>query len=331
MAVALVLALTWRRDAALVLGGLVLLVVGADLLVAGAVNIARSMGISPLVIGLTVVAFGTSAPELAASVRSALVGKGDLAVGNILGSNIANICLILGLTAIFRPIPIATGIVRRDVPIMIGVTALGILVLGGGTVSRFEGVILSLGIVGFVLYMFFEARREGDAGEHHLGEIVGDEPKQQTNIPASVAILLAGIGLLVLGADVLVRGATSLATAMGVSSAVIGLSVVAFGTSLPELATSLTAAFKRESDLAVGNILGSNVFNLLCVMGLSAVARPLEVPAEAMARDVWVMGLASLACLPMLTSARRISRGEGTILFVFYVGYIAAIYWMKIG
>ncbi len=312
-----------RDDLARVLVGVLLLVLGAEWLVTGAARLARDMGVSPFVVGLTVVAFGTSAPELAASVRATLAGEGELAVGNVIGSNIANICLILGLTAIMRPVPVQSGVVRRDVPIVIGVTIGAILVFMDGVVGRIEAAVLAVGIVAFTVFLVVAGRRE-------VIEQALDEPEQVIRVgPARVWTIvrtLVGMIALVLGADLLVEGASALAAALGVPSVIIGLSLVAFGTSVPELATSLAAALKRESDIAVGNILGSNVFNILCVLGISGLVRPLDVPDLAMQRDVWVMLVVALACLPILGTARRISRIEGSLLFTTYIAYIVVIY-----
>ncbi len=312
-------------DAGRVVGGLLLLVIGSEWLVTGSAALARSLGVSSLVIGLTVVAFGTSAPELAASVRAALEGEGELAVGNVVGSNIANVCLILGFTALLRPVPVESGVVRKDVPIMLVVTALAMLTFWDGTISRIEGGLMFLGIIGFTGAMFFAGRKETSL------QLAADPPKSEPPSirrgPVALRII-AGLISLVIGAELLVNGATGLATAWGVSSAVIGLSVVAFGTSLPELVTSITATLKRESDLAVGNILGSNVFNLFCVLGVSSLVRDLDVPPETMQRDAWMMFIVSAACLPILGTSRRISRIEGAMLFVTYMTYVTVIYFV---
>ncbi len=312
-----------RDDLARVLVGVLLLVLGAEWLVTGAARLAREFGVSPFVVGLTVVAFGTSAPELAASVRATVAGEGELAVGNVIGSNIANICLILGLTAMLRPVPVQSGVVRRDVPIVIGVTIGAIVTFVDGVIGRIEAAILASGIVAFTVFLVIAGRRE-------VIEQALDEPEPVIRVGPSrlwlVARTLIGMVALVLGADLLVDGATALAEAMGVPSVIIGLSLVAFGTSVPELATSLAAAIKRESDIAVGNILGSNVFNILCVLGISGLVRPLDVPPLAMQRDAWVMLVVALACLPILGTARRISRLEGTLLFVTYLVYVIVIY-----
>ncbi len=312
-------------DPAMLVGGLLLLVFGAEWLVTGSAALARALGISPLVIGLTVVAFGTSAPELAASVRASAAGEGPLAVGNIVGSNIANVCLILGFTALLRPVPVRSGVVRKDVPIMLLVTVLAMLAFLDGRVQRFEGALLFAGILVFTGFMFVAGKKEAAAmAREVLGED-DDAPPKARAAPMVVRIIV-GLISLAIGAELLVRGATGLALAMGVSSAVIGLSVVAFGTSLPELVTTITATFKREADLAVGSILGSNVFNLLCVLGAASLVRGLDVPPETMSRDAWIMLFVSAACLPILGTSHRISRIEGAVLFVTYLVYVVVIF-----
>lgn len=323
-AVALALWAFAQVDPAKVVGGLLLLVIGAEWLVTGAVALARAMGVSPLVIGLTVVAFGTSAPELAASVRASLAGNGALAVGNVVGSNIANVCLILGFTALLRPVPVESGIVRKDVPIMLVVTALAMLAFLGGRVERWEGALMILGIIVFTVLMFIGGKKE--ASLRTPDSIEEDKPRPTIRRKSIAIRIVLGLVTLVFGAELLVGGAKGLASAMGVSSTVIGLSVVAFGTSLPELVTSITATFKREADLAVGNILGSNVFNLFCVLGAASLVRGLDVPPETLTRDAWMMLIVSAACLPILGTSHRISRFEGALLFVTYLVYMVVIY-----
>ncbi len=323
-AVALALWAFAKFDLSMVIGGLLLLVIGAEWLVTGAVALARAMGVSPLVIGLTVVAFGTSAPELAASVRASLDGNGALAVGNVVGSNIANVCLILGFTALLRPVPVESGVVRKDVPIMLVVTALAMLAFLGGRVERYEGALMILGIIVFTALMFIAGKKE--ASLRTPDSIEEDKPRPTIRRKSIAIRIVLGLVTLVLGAELLVGGAKGLASAMGVSSTVIGLSVVAFGTSLPELVTSITATFKREADLAVGNILGSNVFNLFCVLGTASLVRGLDVPHETLTRDAWMMLIVSAACLPILGTSHRISRFEGALLFVTYLVYMVVIY-----
>ncbi len=323
--VLLFVSLDW---AALVVG-LMLLVLGADWLVDGSARLASRLGVSHLVIGLTVVAFGTSAPELGASVQATLKGEGALAIGNVVGSNIANICLILGLTALIRPVLCPVRLVREDVPAMIGVTAVGMLVIGtGGVVGRIEGVVLTLGIFAYTYWLYTRGRREAAAGlkgtvAAQLAEAV-EQPKGQDSegggVWREVLLVLVGAAALGVGSKMLVFGASSVAASMGVSASVIGLTIVAFGTSVPELVTCLNAVLKKESDIATGNILGSNVFNILSVLGVSSLVRPMDVPPEIVSRDMWVMLAVALVCLALMR--KRVSRLGGGFLFLSYLLYM---------
>jgi len=296
-------------------GGLIMLLGGAELLVRGASRIAAALGIPPVIIGLTVVAFGTSAPELAVSLSGALHGDGgnDISLGNVVGSNIVNILLILGLSAAITPLAVTRRLVRTDVPIMIGLSAL-VWILGlNQRLGNLEGWLLVTLLAAYLASCFLRERREQPVAD---GAAV---PPPRQGMPLSVGLTLAGLGLLIVGADLLVNGATSLARVLGISELIIGLTVVAGGTSLPELATSLLAAIRGERDIAVGNIIGSNIFNMLAVLGLAAVVAPggLAISPAALGVDLPVMIAAALACLPIFFSDYRISRPEG-ILFLFY-------------
>lgn len=327
--------LPFSYDGAMLVAGLTLLVLGADWIVEGAIGLAKQLEISSFVVGLTVVAFGTSAPELAASVQAAWRGEGALAVGNVVGSNIANVCLILGLTAVLRPVPCKSSVIAKDVPVMIGVTILGMIVMGTGPdgtglVTRLEGGLLVAGILLYTAFFFIVGRRESREVlaelERQMGEYIGSEQGVPKSTRACIILSVVGALTLAGGAALMVEGATNVAQNLGVSSVVIGLTMVAFGTSVPELMTSLTAAFKKEPDLAVGNILGSNAFNILSVLGIAALVRPLEVPALTISRDMWVMLAVALLCLPVMGSFRRITRWEGGAMFAFYIGYIVVVY-----
>ena len=298
-------------------GGLVLLVAAAHLLVRGAAALALRFGLSPLVVGLTVVAFGTSAPELVVSVQAALGGQGGIAVGNVVGSNIANIGLILGAAALVRPVIADPAVLRRDLPVLLGATAAGALVLYDRDVGRVEGALLVAALGVYLAWSVREARRQRAAVD--LGAPTGPAWRDA----ASVAL---GLGGLVVGADLFVRGAVGLAEAAGVSNAVIGLTVVAFGTSLPELATSVVAAVRGESEIAVGNVVGSNLFNVLGILGVAALVRPVVAPGLELV-DVAVMAAFAVAVVPMLVSGRRLVRVEAGLLaagYVAYVGYLVA-------
>ncbi|GAB4457016.1 MAG: calcium/sodium antiporter [Anaerolineae bacterium] len=301
---------------------LALLVVGAEVLVRGASRLAVAMGISPLVVGLTVVAYGTSSPEMAVSVQSALAGQADIALGNVIGSNIFNVLFILGLSALITPLVVSLQLVRRDVPIMIGVSLLLWLMALNGGVERWEGGLLFGGVVAYTVWSVWQSRRES---KQVVAEEFGEAQPERGALPLlkNLAFIGAGLGLLVLGSNWLVSSAVSLAEAWGVSQLVIGLTIVAAGTSLPEVATSVVASLRGERDIAVGNVVGSNIFNILSVLGLAAVVSPngVAVSSAALAFDMPVMVLVALACLPIFFTGGVIARWEGGLFLAFYVGY----------
>ena len=307
------------------IAGLVLLVAGAEVLVRGAAKLAAQFGIPPLVIGLTVVAFGTSAPETAVSVQSAFNGSGDLAIGNVIGSNIANVLLILGVTALVAPLVVSRQLIRLDVPIMIGASLVTWALAWDGSLSRLDGALLFGGILAYTAFLIISSRREKKAeGADEFEDEYGlhETPKPYA-WAINAALVIAGLALLVGGANFLVEGAVQLARALGMSELVIGLTVVAVGTSLPELATSVMAAIKGERDIAVGNIVGSNIFNLLCVLGLASLVSPaaIAVSPNALAFDFPVMIAVAVACLPIFFSGYRINRWEGLLFLGYYVAY----------
>lgn len=303
--------------------GLLLLVAGAELLVRGASRLASAAGISPLVVGLTVVAFGTSAPEMAVSVQSAVAGQTDLAVGNVVGSNIFNVLFILGLSALIVPLVVSRQLIRLDVPLMIAVSFLLILLSLDGEISRLEGAFLFAGIIVYTVFLIRQSRRESAALAVDLPE--GYTSGKSSSWVANVAMVIIGLALLVLGARWLVNGAVEIATALGVSELVIGLTIVAAGTSLPELATSVLASIRGERDIAVGNVVGSNIFNILAVLGLSGIVAPrgLTVVESALTFDIPVMIAVAIACLPIFFSGYLIARWEGALFLAFYVAYVA--------
>lgn len=309
--------------------GLVLLVVGAEILVRGASKLAALFGISPLVIGLTVVAFGTSAPETAVSVQAALSGSGDLALGNVIGSNIANVLLILGLAALIAPLTVSRQLIRLDVPIMIGVSLLAWGLAANGSLGRIDGALLFLGVVLYTAFMVVSSlrssRSEAAADDATGTTAAATDSGGRRSWLRHPVFIVAGLVLLVTGSDFLVTGATTLALALGLSELVIGLTVVAVGTSLPELATSILAAIRGERDIAVGNVVGSCIFNLLCVLGLSALVAPqaIAVSTASLAFDFPVMVAVSLACLPIFFTGFRIERWEGALFVAYYVAYTA--------
>lgn len=304
--------------------GFVVLVVGADWLVKGASRLAMAAGITPLVIGLTVVAFGTSAPELAVSVTSALGGEADLAVGNVVGSNIANVLLILGLSALFAPLIVHQQLIRLDVPIMLGASVLFLILALDGNLSLWDGILLSGCVISYVIFLVFESRAEKNpvvlAGYETLAKEVTETHSPLVNI----GWLLVGMVGLVGGSQLLVKGAVAVALALDVSELIIGLTVLAIGTSLPELATSVIAARRGERDIAVGNVVGSNIFNLLSVLGFTSIAALGAVPvsAEALRVDIPIMLGVALICLPMFRTGYEITRLNGALFISAYILYL---------
>ncbi|MGP1396974.1 MAG: calcium/sodium antiporter [Inquilinaceae bacterium] len=302
--------------------GLLLLLIGGEFLVRGAVALARSLGVSPLLIGLTLVGFGTSTPELLTSLEAALAGSPGIAVGNVVGSNIANILLILGIAAVIMPIPVSPDALRRDGSMML-VAALACV--GLAVVGRIEapaGIALVALLVGYVVYTYRRESRVPDASASmHAAEAgaIAVTPQRRW---VSVAVAIAGLAMTLLGARLLVHSAIDLAEAMGVSDAVIGLTIVAVGTSLPELATSVMAALRRQSDVALGNVLGSNIYNVLAILGITAIVTPVDVPAQIATFDVYVMLAVTLLLLGFAFTGRRLSRGEGGTFVLLYAAYV---------
>jgi len=310
------------------IAGLILLVAGAEMLVRGAAKLAAQFGISPLIVGLTVVAFGTSAPETAVSVQASLGGSGDIAVGNVVGSNIANVLLILGLTALIAPLVVSRQLIRLDVPIMIGASLVTYALAWDGALSRLDGALLFSAIIGYTVFLIISSRRASAAAaadDEFSREFGLNEPPKPYASLINAGLVFAGLVLLIAGSHFLVEGAVSLAKALGLSELVIGLTVIAVGTSLPELATSIMAAIRGERDIAVGNIVGSNIFNLLAVLGLASLVSPaaISVATNALAFDFPVMIAVALACLPIFFTGYSISRWEGLLFLAYYVAYTA--------
>ena len=304
--------------------GLVVLVVGADVMVRGASRLAVSFGVSPLVVGLTVVAFGTSAPEMAVSVGSALAGSPDLAIGNVVGSNIANVLLILGISALITPLLVDEQIIRQEIPIMIGASALLVVMALDGNIGLLESIVLFALVIAYTVFLVIQSRRASKAVQDEF----------ETGIPTStwdshwavqIGLIAAGLAMLVVGADWLVDAAVAFARAFGVSDLVIGLTVVAVGTSMPEIATSIVAAMRGQRDIAVGNVVGSNVFNILAVLGAAGIASGVGLPVSEAARnfDLWVMLAVAFACLPIMITGREIARWEGVVFLAYYAAYTA--------
>lgn len=305
-------------------GGFALLVGGGELLVRGAATLAAIAKISPLVIGLTVVAFGTSAPELGVSLQAALAGSADVAIGNAVGSNITNILLILGAAALVTPLIVSSQLIRIDVPLMI-CASLGLWgVAADGLLVRWEGIVMFLLLIAYIVYCIRKSRSE-------LADVVEEfdlEYAQRRANPRSVMVqlgyVLCGLILLGVGARVLVAGAVTVATKLGVSELVIGLTVIAIGTSLPEAVTSVVASFRGQRDIAVGNVVGSNLFNILCVLGLTAAIAPEPIPVSptAIHFDIPVMVAVAMICLPIFLTGSRIRRWEGALFLAYYVAYV---------
>lgn len=302
--------------------GLVVLVVAAELFVRGAAGIAARVGISPLIVGLTAVACGTSAPELAVSLNASLNGSPDLAVGNVVGSNIFNILFILGCTAIITPLIVEKKLIRIEVPIMIGAALALWFLVRDGHLGQGESALLFTALVGFIVYTVISARRES---RHNTDDPHHTQPETRKPIWITIALLIVGLAGIVFGANLLVRGATEIAKAMGVSDLIIGLTIVAAGTSLPELATSFVAALRGHRDIAIGNVIGSNIFNILGILGLTGSITPDGIPvaSSVLSFDIPVMLAVCITCLPVLISGCGISRGEALALLAGYLAYTA--------
>lgn len=310
--------------ALLLIAGLVLLVLGGELLVRGASKLASSLGISPLVVGLTVVAFGTSAPELAVSVQATWAGQTDIALGNVIGSNIFNVLLILGVSALITPLVVAGQMIRQEVPVMIGTSLLLYVLAHDGAIGRLEGGLFVLLLLGYTVLLIRQSRRETAAlREEYAGEIHIAPRAWDDKLLVQIGLIAAGLVALVFGARALVAGAVAIAQALGVSELIIGLTIVAGGTSLPEVAASIAAAVKGQRDIAVGNVVGSNIFNILAVLGISALASPaaLSVSESLLEFDMIVMLAVAIACLPIFFTGNVIARWEGAVFLAYYVAY----------
>lgn len=307
------------------IAGLVLLIIGAEALVRGASKIAAGIGIPSLIIGLTVVAFGTSSPEMAVSVMSSLSGNVDIAVGNVVGSNIFNVLFILGLAAVITPLVVAQQLLWVDVPITIGVSVLMLLMGWNGSISRVEGMILFLLLIAYNIFLVRKSRKERSLlVKLEYEEEYGNGKKHDWRFwLLNGTLILVGLAMLVLGSRWLVDGATTIARSLGVSDLIIGLTIIAAGTSMPEVATSVIASIRGERDIAVGNAIGSCIFNILAVLGISAFVSPEGIPvSEAAIRfDIPIMIACAIACLPIFFTGHRIVRWEGGILFGYYIFY----------
>ncbi len=306
--------------------GLAVLTAGAELLIRGATRLAAALGISPLVIGLTVVAFGTSAPELVVSIQSAYRGQGDIAIGNVVGSNIFNVLFILGVSALIVPLRVSQQLVRFDVPLMIGLSLLMGLLCLDGRIGPWDGLLLSTGLVTYTVWAIRQSRKEQAAiREEYAAEFGGPADPSPTRVWANSGLVIFGLLLLVFGSHWFTGAAVAIARTLGVSELVIGLTVVACGTSLPEIATSVTAAWRGERDIAVGNVVGSNILNIMGVLGLSSIVsvQGIAVSDAALRFDIPVMIAVAVACLPIFLTRHTIDRWEGGLFFLYCVAYFS--------
>lgn len=341
----------------LIIVGMLVLIGGGEVLVRGASRLAITLKIPPLVVGLTIVAFCTSAPELAVSLNAAFAGKADMAIGNVVGSNICNICLILGLAALIRPIVVSSSLIRLEIPLMIFLSFLmyafalsggdGVFSLFGGNyegvITRPEGLVFVGILIVYICWTVYEVGKHKKQNEEYIKEIeeeIVPEKKEEDqkiagsgNIIVNVCYLIIGIAMLCAGSDMMVKGAVSTARSFGVSELIIGLTILAVGTSLPELVVSIMAAIQGKAELAVGNVVGSNIFNVLCVLGLTAVCSPdgIDVAAKALQFDIPFMILMSLFCIVICITGKRISRGEGVFLLACYAAYLCFICFSESG
>lgn len=302
--------------------GLVLLYWGAEGLVRGSSSIALRLGVTPLVIGLTVVAFGTSAPEMVVSIKSAYLEQGDIALGNVIGSNIFNVAVILGLSAAIRPLAVKVQLIKFDAPIMIIVSLLLLVIFRNGYLGRVEAALLFTGVVTYTIVNIIMARKE--TNPEVTAEFAEGTPHESRSLLKDLAFIIGGLALLVLGARFLVDSAVAMARVWGVSEAVIGLTIIAAGTSMPELATSVIAAIRKESDIAIGNIVGSNIFNILAILGVAGLVKPLDAGGINLV-DFYLMIALAILLLPMMITGKKITRWEGLVLMAVYAGYL---YWL---
>lgn len=306
--------------------GIALLTIGGEALIRGALGIAERLGISALLSGLVIVGFGTSMPEMVVSIDAVLSGQPDIAIGNIVGSNIANILLILGLCAVITPLAVTPSALRRDAVVVIAASSLFVVLAWGTGLSKIDAVILLLALVTYLAWAYWSERdKTAPSGVVHLAEAA-----EMTLVPKSLlwsgGASILGLVLLIVGSQVLLKGAVGVAQIMGVSESVIGLTLVAVGTSLPELTISIIAALRKHADVAVGNVLGSNIFNLLGILGVSALLQPLEVSGRIAAFDQWVMLGVALLLFVFLYTGRTLTRLEGGVLLIGYIAYVGASY-----
>jgi cation:H+ antiporter len=317
----------------LVVGGLVLLVIGAQSLVRGASKLAVALGIPPLLVGLTIVSYGTSAPELAVSVQSALAGNTGIVLGNVVGANIYNVLFILGFCALISPLGVAPQLIRFDVPVMIGCAILLLVVARDGSLGRLDGVVFLVGIAVYTVYVVLQSRREQKQVAKDQAPQTKETVQPDRRYWLHLLMIVVGIGLLGYGSDLLVEGAVAIAQALGVADVLIGMTVVTIGTTSPELSASLVASFKGAKDIAVGNIVGSNIFNILAVLGAGAVVAPggIGVDETMISFGIPVMTAVCIACLPVFFAGQAIRRWEGALFLVYFVIYLGFLILWELG
>jgi cation:H+ antiporter len=306
-----------------IIAGFVILLLGGDFLVRGAVSMAERLGVSPLIIGLTIVALGTSAPEFMVSIKAVINNASGIAIGNVVGSNIANVLLVLGLPAMIYPITSSGASLNRDNLIMVGASLLFIAFCWSGTLVAWQGAVFLLMLAAFLYHAYRAAKREGGSGAEFSEDFDGGG-RFPNSVAVSLGLIAAGFAGLFLGSHLLVEGSVAVAREAGVSEAVIGLTMVALGTSLPELTTSFIAAVRRHGDVAIGNVVGSNLFNILGVMGAAALMMPVPVPKEILNYDLWIMLAASLLLMPFAFRRWPIGRLAGLVFMAGYLGYITS-------
>jgi cation:H+ antiporter len=322
--------LSWQA-AGLFLLGLALVIAGAELIVRAATRVAVMLNVKPLLIGLTVVAIGTSTPELAVGITASLEGRGALAVGNIAGTNIVNILFILGLSALLRPLPLQLLSIKLDLPVMVAAAMVLVLMAADGRLSRTEGMILALAAVAYTVTLLRLSRREASlvkkefATEYSAAAVAPGSGVRA--VAWQCALLLAGLAVIVVGADMLVSGATRIARLFGVSDAIIGLTIVAIGTSAPELATTVVSTLRNERDVAVGNLIGSSIYNIFAILGVTVLASPggIAVSREILLIDLPLAALVALVCVPVFRSGNSISRAEGGGFVLAYLVYLGTL------
>ncbi len=299
--------------------GFLLLIFSGDFLVKGAVSIALKLRLSTLVIGMTIVSFGTSAPELLVSIKAALGGHPDISIGSVVGSNISNIALILGITALVFPITVSKATLRIDWPMMMLSTLLFVVVVMDGELSAWEGILFIVFLISFIVWLIRNSRK-GSAVPAAVDEV----NKEEKNLPLWKGVGLVGLGAvgLVLGADLMLKGAVEIARYYDVSERIIGLTIVAFGTSLPELITSCVAAFRKEADISIGNLIGSNIFNILAILGITSIIHPISVSSSIINSDNYILLGITFLVFPLMYFGKKLTRGKGFLLFFVYTTYL---------